>query len=56
LTVKVGAETFQVEPNAAEEPGRTRLYDKKLAMLPAFGDYRRRTVRVIPVIVLTPVK
>jgi len=25
-------------------------------MLPGFDDYRRRTARVIPVIVLTPVK
>ncbi len=28
LTVEVGTETFQVDAKVAEEPERTRLYDK----------------------------
>jgi deazaflavin-dependent oxidoreductase (nitroreductase family) len=56
LTVEVGTETLQVEAKVAEEPERTRLYNKMVEMLPGFDDYRRKTERVIPVIVLTPVK
>jgi deazaflavin-dependent oxidoreductase (nitroreductase family) len=56
LTVEVGTETFDVEAEVSEEPERTRLYNKMVEMLPAFDDYRHKTERVIPVIVLTPVK
>lgn len=56
LTVEVGTETFQVDAKVAEEPERTRLYNKMVEMMPGFDDYRRKTTRVIPVIKLTPVK
>jgi hypothetical protein len=54
--VEVGTESFEVDATVAEEPERTRLYDKMVEMLPGFDDYRRRTERVIPVIVLAPVE
>ena len=56
LTVEVGTKTFQVDANAAEEPERTRLYNKMVEMLPGFDDYQRKTARVIPVILLTRVR
>ena len=56
LTVEVGTKTFDVEAQVAEEPERTRLYNKMVEMLPGFADYRQKTERVIPVIELTPVK
>ncbi len=56
VSIEVGTETFQVQAQVAEEPERTRLYDKMAAMMPAFDDYRKKTTRTIPVIVLTPVK
>ncbi len=56
VTIEVGTETFQVHANVAEEPERTRLYDKMVAMMASFDDYRKKTTRVIPVIVLTPMK
>ncbi len=56
LTVEVGTETFQVDAQVAEEPKRTRLYNKMVEMMPSFDDYRRRTEREIPVIVLTRVE
>jgi deazaflavin-dependent oxidoreductase (nitroreductase family) len=56
VTVEVGTEKFQVHAAVSEEPERTRLYEKMVAMMPGFDDYRRKTSRVIPVIVLTPVK
>jgi deazaflavin-dependent oxidoreductase (nitroreductase family) len=56
LTVEVGTETFQVDAKVAEEPERTRLYNKMVEMMPGFDDYRRKAERVIPVFKLTPVK
>ena len=56
VTVEVGTEMFQAHAKIAEEPERTRLYKKMVEMMPSFDDYRRKTARVIPVILLTPVK
>jgi deazaflavin-dependent oxidoreductase (nitroreductase family) len=56
VTVEVGTEKFQARALVADEPERTRLYEKMVEMMPGFDDYRRQTTRVIPVIVLTPVK
>ena len=56
VTVEVGSETFPVLATVAEEPERTRLYDKMVEMMPRFDEYRRKTTREIPVIVLTPVQ
>ena len=56
VTVEVGTEKFQARATVAEEPERTRLYDKMAEMMPGFNEYQARTTRVIPVIVLTPVK
>ena len=56
VTIEVGMEKFQAHASAAEEPERTRLYNKMVEVMPGFGDYRLKTTRVIPVIVLTPVK
>lgn len=56
VTVEFGTETFQAHATVAEEPERTHLYDKMVEVMPGFGEYRLKTTRVIPVIVLTPVK
>jgi len=56
VTVEVGTETFQAEASVAEEPERTRLYDKMVEVMPGFEGYRRNTTREIPVIVLIPMK
>ena len=56
VTVEVGTETFQAEAIVAEEPERTRLYDKMVEVMPGFEGYRRNTTREIPVIVLIPMK
>ncbi len=53
VTVEVGTEKFQARATVAEEPERSRLYEKMVAVMPGFDDYRRKTTRVIPVIVLT---
>jgi deazaflavin-dependent oxidoreductase (nitroreductase family) len=56
VTVEVGTEKFQVHATISEEPERTRLYNQMVAVMPGFEEYRRKTTRVIPVIVLTRVK
>jgi deazaflavin-dependent oxidoreductase (nitroreductase family) len=56
VTVEVGTEKFQARATVSDEPERTRLYNKMVEVMPGFDDYRRKTTRVIPVIVLTRVK
>ena len=56
VTVEAGMDRFQARAEATEEPERTRLYEKMIEMMPVFAEYRRKTTRRIPVIVLTPVK
>jgi deazaflavin-dependent oxidoreductase (nitroreductase family) len=56
ITVEFGTDKFQAQATVAEEPERTRLYDQMVTVMPGFDGYRRKTARVIPVIVLTPVK
>jgi deazaflavin-dependent oxidoreductase (nitroreductase family) len=56
VTIEVGTKTVQVDASVAKEPDRTRLYNKMIEMLPSFDDYRHKTTREIPVIVLTPVE
>jgi F420H(2)-dependent quinone reductase len=50
--VEVGTDRFPVVASVTSEPERTRLYDKMIAMMPVFAEYRLRTSRVIPVIIL----
>jgi deazaflavin-dependent oxidoreductase (nitroreductase family) len=56
VTVEVGTEKFHAQAMVAEEPERSRLYEKMVEVMPGFDGYRRGTTRIIPVIVLTPVK
>ncbi len=56
VTVEVGTEKFQAQAAVAEEPQRTQLYDKMAALMPSYDAHRHKTSRVIPVIVLTPIK
>ncbi len=56
VTVEVGTEKFQAHATVAQEPERTRLYEEMVKVMPGFDDYRKKTTRVIPVIVLTRMK
>ena len=56
VTVEVGTEQFQARASVAEEPERTRLYDKMVVVNPGFAEYQQKTTRRIPVIVLTRLK
>ncbi len=54
VTVEVGTQQFQARAAVASEPERSRLYKLMVEMMPVFAEYERRTTRVIPVIILTP--
>jgi deazaflavin-dependent oxidoreductase (nitroreductase family) len=56
VTIEVGTEEFQARATVAEEPERTRLFEKMAAAMPGFAEYQRNTTRILPVIVLTPIK
>lgn len=56
VTVEVDTEKFQARAAVTAEPERTRLYNKMVEMMPGFAEYRLKTTRAIPVIVLTRVK
>jgi deazaflavin-dependent oxidoreductase (nitroreductase family) len=56
VTVEVGTEKFQAHASVSEEPERTRLFGLMVDVMPGFAEYQNKTERVIPVIVLTPVK
>lgn len=53
VTIDLGDEQFTAMTTVAGEPERTRLYEKMVAMMPVFAEYRLRTPRSIPVIILT---
>ena len=52
ISVEVGVDQIRVVASVTSEPERSRLYDKMIAMLPVFAEYRQRTTRIIPVMTL----
>jgi deazaflavin-dependent oxidoreductase (nitroreductase family) len=56
VTVEVGTEKLQAQATLATEPDRSRLYDQMAEVMPGFNDYKVKTTRNIPVIILTPIK
>lgn len=52
--VEVGTEKFEAVARVAQEPERSRLYEKIAAKMSFFTEYKEKTkgIRVIPVIVL----
>jgi deazaflavin-dependent oxidoreductase (nitroreductase family) len=53
VQVEHDGETFSARASVAEEPERTRLYDRQAAAMPFFDSYRRRVKsRQIPVVIL----
>jgi deazaflavin-dependent oxidoreductase (nitroreductase family) len=56
VTVEVGTEKLQAQATLATEPDRSRLYDQMAEVMPGFNDYKTKTTRTIPVIILTPIK
>jgi F420H(2)-dependent quinone reductase len=53
-TVQVGARTLNVRARVAEGEERTRLWSSMVGVYGGYEDYRKRTEREIPVVVLEP--
>ncbi len=52
--VEVGKEVRRVHARQAGSADAKRLYDRFVEALPQYGDYRKRTTREIPVVILEP--
>lgn len=53
VTVEADGETFEARATTLVGEERDRFYAKQVAESPVFGDYEKRTTRVIPVVALT---
>jgi deazaflavin-dependent oxidoreductase (nitroreductase family) len=53
-TVQVGSQTHNVHARVAEGEERTRLWSLMVGVYGGYEDYRRRTEREIPLVVLEP--
>jgi deazaflavin-dependent oxidoreductase (nitroreductase family) len=49
VTVELGTERFGASARVLEGAERDEIYAKQVAVEPQFGDYQRKTTRVIPV-------
>jgi deazaflavin-dependent oxidoreductase (nitroreductase family) len=52
VTVETGGETFIASATVADAAKRDELWDRHVALLPEFGEYPKKTDRVIPMILL----
>jgi deazaflavin-dependent oxidoreductase (nitroreductase family) len=52
VTLEIGAERFQAKASIAAGAERERLFNQQAALMSVFNDYRKKTARQIPVIVL----
>jgi deazaflavin-dependent oxidoreductase (nitroreductase family) len=51
-TVEIGSERFQAKATFPSGTERERLFDQQASQMPIFNDYRKKTARQIPVVVL----
>jgi deazaflavin-dependent oxidoreductase (nitroreductase family) len=51
-TVEAGEETFEVRAEVLAGAERDEIYGRQVARHPTFGEYERKTTRVIPVVAL----
>ena len=56
VTVEIGTDKFQVKATPAKGDERERLFNQQAKAMPAFDEYRKKTTRQIPVIILERVK
>lgn len=54
--IEVGDETIDVRADEIKGSERDRLYAKQASLYPQFGEYQKKTNRVIPIIAFSPKK
>jgi deazaflavin-dependent oxidoreductase (nitroreductase family) len=52
VRVEVGTESFGAIATTLERSDRDRIYEIQVSRFPGFGDYEKKTTRVIPVVEL----
>ena len=52
VDVELGTEKFKAKAVVTKNPERERLFDAQAKLMPNFDEYRKKTTRQIPVIVL----
>jgi deazaflavin-dependent oxidoreductase (nitroreductase family) len=52
VTVEIGGEKFKVRAHEAGDADYERLYQNHAAKMPGFNEYRKKTTRHIPVMIL----
>jgi len=53
IEIEVGDETIKVRAQEVKGAERDKLYARQASLYPQFGEYQKKTKRVIPVIALT---
>ncbi|HEY3810780.1 MAG TPA: nitroreductase/quinone reductase family protein, partial [Acidimicrobiales bacterium] len=53
VEVEFGDDTFSATATVLSGPKRDEVYARQVEVFPAFGDYEKKTTRVIPVVTLT---
>lgn len=54
--IEVGDETIEVRADEIKGQERDKLFAKQVSLYPQFGEYQRKTKRVIPIIAFSPKK
>jgi deazaflavin-dependent oxidoreductase (nitroreductase family) len=54
IEIEVGDEIIKARAQEVKGPERDKLYARQASLYPQFGEYQKKTKRVIPVIALTP--
>jgi deazaflavin-dependent oxidoreductase (nitroreductase family) len=52
VTVEIGEDRFEATASVPDRAERDALFAKVASAMPGFGDYQKKTTRVIPVVVL----
>ncbi|MBI3170694.1 MAG: nitroreductase family deazaflavin-dependent oxidoreductase [Chloroflexi bacterium] len=53
-TIQVMKQVIKVKASVADSVERQRLWEKLMEIAPGYGDYQKRTERLIPIVVLLP--
>ena len=56
VTVEVGTEKFEAKATVVDRAERDRLYAEQVALFAQFGEYEKKTTRVIPAVRLARTK
>ncbi len=56
VTVEHGTDSFEADARILDCEERDRIYAKQAERMPAFGEYQKKTTRMIPAVELVPAR